>query len=78
MSIATSASRFACLPDDEAADWKAPKSKGKSPTKSSEKKVQPDGKSKDKNKASKAQQEAKALQNLAFGGQKKKQEQKEG
>ena len=78
MSIATSASRFACLPDDEAADWKAPKSKEKSPTKSSEKKVQPEGKSKDKNKASKAQQEAKALQNLAFGGQKKNKNKKKG
>ena len=77
MSIATSASRFACLPDDEAADWKAPKSKAKSPTKSAEKKVQ-DNKPKDKNKASKAQQEAKALQNLAFGGQKKSKSKKKG
>ena len=77
MSISTSASRFACLPDDEAADWKAPKSKAKSPTKSAEKKVQ-DNKPKDKNKASKAQQEAKALQNLAFGGQKKSKSKKKG
>ena len=78
MSISTSASRFACLPDDEAADWKAPKSKAKSPTKSAEKKTQ-DNKPKDKNnKASKAQQEAKALQNLAFGGQKKSKSKKKG
>ena len=77
MSISTSASRFACLPDDEAADWKAPKSKAKSPTKSVEKKVQ-DNKPKDKNKVSKAQQEAKALQNLAFGGQKKNKNKKKG
>ena len=77
MSISTSASRFACLPDDEAADWKAPKSKAKSPTKSTEKKVQ-DNKPKDKNKPSKAQQEAKALQNLAFGGQKKSKSKKKG
>jgi len=77
MSISTSASRFACLPDDEAADWKAPKSKAKSPTKSAEKKHQ-DNKPKDKNKTSKAQQEAKALQNLAFGGQKKSKSKKKG
>ena len=77
MSISTSASRFACLPHDEAADWKAPKSKAKSPTKSVEKKVQ-DNKPKDKNKVSKAQQEAKALQNLAFGGQKKNKNKKKG
>ena len=78
MSISTSASRFACLPDDEAADWKAPKSKAKSPTKSAEKKNQDNNKPKDKNKASKAQQEAKALQNLAFGGQKKSKSKKKG
>lgn len=78
MSIAASASRFACLPDDEAADWKAPKSKVKtSPTKVDANKKNNDNKPKDKAKA-KAQQEAKALQNMAFGGQKKAKNKKKG
>jgi len=76
MSIATSASRFACLPDDESADWKAPKIKAKSKGESNSKKVS-DNKPKDKAKQ-KAQQEAKALQNLAFGGQKKNKNKKKG
>merc|ERR550532_136310 len=42
------------------------------------KKKHQDNKPKDKNKTSKAQQEAKALQNLAFGGQKKSKSKKKG
>ena len=69
-------SRFACLPDDEAADWKAPKSKTKSAGKKVPEKAT-DNKPKDKAKI-KAQQEAKALQNIAFGGQKKAKNKKKG
>jgi len=73
-----SASRFACLPDDEAADWKAPKSKTKSPAKSAgNDKKAGEGKSKEKTK-SKAQQEAKSLQSLAFGAPKKSKNKKKG
>jgi len=73
-----SASRFACLPDDEAADWKAPKSKTKSPTKSAgNDKKAGEGKNKEKTK-SKAQQEAKSLQSLAFGAPKKSKNKKKG
>jgi len=73
MPIAASASRFACLQDDDAADWKAPKSKSK-PKKEETKKVT-ENKPKDAAKA-KALREAKELQNLAFGGQKKKNKKK--
>jgi len=68
MPIAASASRFACLQDDDSADWKAPKSKAK--PKKEEVKKTVDNKPKDTAKA-KALKEAKDLQNLAFGGQKK-------
>jgi len=70
MPIATaSASRFACLQDDDSADWKAPKTKSK-PKKEEPKKVL-NNKPKDAAKI-KALKEAKELQNIAFGGQKKK------
>jgi len=73
MPIAASASRFACLQDDDSADWKAPKSKSK--PKKEEVKKPVDNKPKDAAKA-KALKEAKDLQNLAFGGQKKKNKKK--
>jgi len=73
MPIAASASRFACLQDDDSADWKAPKSKAK--PKKEEVKKTVDNKPKDTAKA-KALKEAKDLQNLAFGGQKKKNKKK--
>jgi len=69
MSLAVSASRFACLPDDDAADWKGPKKQ--SNKKKDESKKPTDNKPKDASKA-KALKEAKELQNIAFGGQKKK------
>jgi len=70
MSLSVSASRFACLPDDDSTDWKGPKSKTKSKKEDTSKKST-ENKPKDKNKL-KAQKEAKELQNIAFGGQKKK------
>jgi len=73
MPIAASASRFACLQDDDSADWKAPKSKSK--PKKEEVKKPVNNKPKDAAK-SKALKEAKDLQNLAFGGQKKKKNKK--
>jgi len=75
MPIAASASRFACLQDDDSADWKAPKSKSNKPAKKEEVKKPVDNKPKDAAKA-KALKEAKDLQNLAFGGQKKKNKKK--
>jgi len=75
MPIAASASRFACLQDDDSADWKAPKSKANKPAKKEEVKKSADNKPKDAAKA-KALKEAKDLQNLAFGGQKKKNKKK--
>ena len=61
MSLTGTASRFACLPDDDSADWKGLKHKQK---KEDAKKNQT--KPKDSNKA-KVQNESKELQNLAFG-----------
>jgi len=75
MPIAASASRFACLQDDDSADWKAPKSKANKPAKKEEVKKPVENKPKDAAKA-KALKEAKDLQNLAFGGQKKKNKKK--
>lgn len=74
MPIAASASRFACLQDDDSADWKAPKTKSSKPKKEEAKKPV-DNKPKDAAKA-KALKDAKDLQNLAFGGQKKKKNKK--
>lgn len=73
MPIAATASRFACLQDDDSADWKAPKAKSK--PKREEPKMHTDSKPKDAAKA-KAMKDAKELQNLAFGGQKKKNKKK--
>lgn len=73
MPIAASASRFACLPDDDSADWKAPKAKAK--PKKDENKKAVENRPKDASKA-KALKEAKELQNMAFGGQKKKNKKK--
>eukprot|EP00092_Neocalanus_flemingeri_P021636 GFUD01023467.1.p1 GENE.GFUD01023467.1~~GFUD01023467.1.p1 ORF type:complete len:399 (-),score=161.26 GFUD01023467.1:242-1438(-) len=75
MPIAASASRFACLPDDDSSDWKAPKTKSKGKKEESKKVV--DNKPKDASKA-KALKEAKELQNMAFGGDKKKSKKKKG
>ena len=73
MSIAASASRFSCLPDDDAADWKGPKTK----VKAKKEKTPEPNKQKDAVKV-KAKNEAKELQNLAFGGQKKSKKKKSG
>ena len=70
MSLTGTASRFACLPDDDSADWKGLKQKQK---KEDAKKNQT--KPKDSNKA-KVQNESKELQNLAFGAPKKKNKKK--
>jgi len=70
MSINGVASRFACLQDDDATDWIAPKSKNKNKTK------QEPTKKNEKGKGSKAQKEAKDLQNLAFGPPKKNKKKK--
>jgi len=70
MALSVSASRFACLPDDDSADWKGPKKQSNKKKDDAAKKPS-DNKPKDPSKA-KAQKEAKELQNLAFGGQKKK------
>jgi len=69
MSVAVSASRFAVLPDDDAADWKGAKKQLNKKKESTKKPAE--NKVKDANKA-KALKEAKELQNIAFGGQKKK------
>ena len=63
MSMSVSASRFACLPDDDAADWKGLKQKEKK----KEDAKKNENKSKDSSK-DKAKKEAKELQNIAFGG----------
>jgi len=73
MSISASASRFACLQDDDSADWKGPKNKPKA--KKEEPKKTVNNKPKDPAKA-KAIKDAKELQSLAFGGQKKKNKKK--
>ena len=66
------ASRFACLPDDEAADAKVLKQQEKERKKEEAKK---NAKNKPK-EVPKAQKEAKDLQNLAFGGNSKKKNKK--
>lgn len=60
--MSATASRFACLPDDDAADWKGLKQKQKKEEKKNEA-----NKSKDKNK-DKSKSDAKELQSIAFGG----------
>ena len=66
------ASRFACLPDDEAADAKVLKQQEKEKKKEEARK---NAKNKPK-EVPKAQKEAKDLQNLAFGGNAKKKNKK--
>ena len=66
------ASRFACLPDDDAADAKVLKQQEKERRKEEAKK---NAKNKPK-EIPKAQKEAKDLQNLAFGGNSKKKNKK--
>ena len=65
MPLSATASRFACLPDDEAADSKVLKKLDKQ--KKEENKKNENNKQKDPSKT-KAKNEAKELQNIAFGG----------